>query len=313
MGFTDLLTISMPVYERRDFFEQALNSALNQTVKCRVIVVDNCSSHDYFEQVCERKGVPYYRNSENIGMARNFARGFELSDTKFVMNLQDDDQLSPDYVESFLKAYEEHPDIDIFFPDFVRLTSEGQKPHKHVLPFGYMEKGEKIIEYGIKYKLGFPYMASAIKRTKVNGFHGEYEGSGSYDWVWIYSEADKFTFYGDSRKLYVFRDHDNQDTKKNAINYSFTLPYIYDVVLKEKVTNKGLKKKAEKNAFMELFKLKSAASRKVVSSFLEKDTIFSHYLRDKLDQSFLVRMLFACPVAGVNFTYRALLKSKVIN
>ena len=114
MGFTDLLTISMPVYERRDFFEQALNSALNQTVKCRVIVVDNCSSHDFFKTVCKEKGVEYFRNSENIGMARNFARGFELSESKFVMNLQDDDQLAPDYVESFLKAYEEHPDIDVF-------------------------------------------------------------------------------------------------------------------------------------------------------------------------------------------------------
>ena len=47
--FTGLVTIAMPVYERKDFFREALDSALNQPVKCKVIVVDNCSSHDYFE------------------------------------------------------------------------------------------------------------------------------------------------------------------------------------------------------------------------------------------------------------------------
>ena len=83
MRFTDLLTISMPVYERKDFFRMALESALNQTVKCKVIVVDNCSSHDYFEKVCREKNVPYYRNDYNLGMARNFARVFELADSKF--------------------------------------------------------------------------------------------------------------------------------------------------------------------------------------------------------------------------------------
>ncbi len=313
MNHTDLLTISMPVYERRDFFVEALDSALNQTVKCKVIVVDNCSSHDFFEKVCKEKGVPYYRNNENIGMARNFARGFELATTDFVMNLQDDDQLAPNYVEAFLKAVEKHPDIDIFFPDFIRLTNNGKQPHRHVLPFGYMENGEKIIEYGIRYKLGFPYMASAIRRAKVKGFDGEYEGSGSYDWVWIYSEADKFSFFGDSRQLYLFRDHDNQDTKKNFINYRLTIPYIYDKVLAEKAIDPKLKSIASRTAFWELIHLRSVANRKEIKNFLSKENIFSDYLKEKLHNNGILRSAFLVPRTGIYFFFRSMKKVGVYN
>lgn len=311
MDYTNLLTISMPVYERKDFFLEALDSALNQTVKCKVIVVDNCSSHDYFEKVCKEKNVPYYRNDRNIGMAGNFHRGFELADTKFVMNLQDDDQISPVYVESFLEAYNKHPDIDIYFTDFIRLTASGRLQHKHILPFGYMQDGQKIIEYGIKYKLGFPYMASAIKRTIVNGFEGNLDGSGCYDWVWIYSEADKFSFFGDSQQLYVFRDHDKQDTKRNIIRYAMTLPYIYDEILRDKVSDKELKRAANQAAFWELVRLKSLADKDMIDDFMEKDTIFSHYLRKKLKTNGKLRLIFRMPQEMVRLNYRAIRRLKL--
>lgn len=312
MNSTDLLTIAMPVFERKEFFLEALESAINQTVKCKVMVIDNCSSHDYFEQVCKEKGVTYYRNERNIGMAANFSKGFELSDTPFVMNLQDDDQLAPNYVEAFQAAIGEHPDIDIFFTDFIRLTDKGKLPHKHTLPFGYMANGDKIIEYGIKYRLGFPYMASAIKRTKVNGFKCAYEGGGSFDWVWIYSEADHFSFYGDSRILYTFREHAMQDTKRNLLHYRLTIPYIYDKVLKEKVADPQLKREAGKAAFDELVRLKTHANNRVIREFLKKDTIFSNYLKEKLENDKRVSFLFRLPTPGVKFVYKALRKLAAI-
>ena len=313
MSFTDLLTISMPVYERIDFFREALDSALNQTVKCKVIVIDNCSSHDFYEKVCKEKNVTYYRNDRNIGMAANFAKGFELAETKYVMNLQDDDRLSPEYVESFVKAIEEYPDLDIFFSNFLRITADGEQPHGHTLPFGYMENGQKIIEYGIKYKLGYPYIASCIKRTIIHAFHGEYKGSGSYDWVWVYSEADKFSFYGDPRTLYHFRDHDMQDTKINSIRYSLTIPYIYEKVLLGKVTDLKLKKIALKHAFWDLIRLKSVAKRKVLRDIVEEDNIYAHYLNDKIERSLLVRLIFILPRGFVSFCFKVIRKIGIIS
>ncbi|RIH65702.1 glycosyltransferase family 2 protein [Mariniphaga sediminis] len=306
MDYTNLLTIAMPVYERKDYFLEALESAINQTVKCEIIVVDNCSSHDYFKNICEEKGITYYRNETNIGMNPNFNRCFELAGTEYVMTLQDDDILAPNYVESFLKAHTKHPDIDVFFTDFVRNTPNGKLPHRHVLPFGYMKNGQKVIEYAVKYKLGFPYLNSSIKREKFTGFYTAY--SGSNDWVWIYDNADKFVFYGDSRVLYQFRQHDQQDTKNNMLRYRFTLPYIYDAILKEKANDPEIKRKASLNAFWALIQLKSVAGRKIVNDFIKEENIFSIYLKEKLNSDRLIRTIFYMPSNFVYLVYRSLRK-----
>ena len=313
MSFTDLLTISMPCYERKDFFLEALESALNQTVKCEVIVVDNCSSHNYYEEVCRDKNVSYYRNERNIGMAANFSKGYELSDTTYVMNLQDDDRLHQEYVESFVNAVNHYPDLDIFFCDFEMITSHGILPHQHILPFGYMENGMKVIEYGITYKMGFPYLSSAIKRTKAHNYNDAADWIGSYDWEWIYSNADKFSLYGDQKKLYWYRIHDNQDTHVNSSDYTLTLPYIYDIILKEKVSDINLKRKASKNSFMELFILKSTADENVLNTYINGNTKYSYYLQSKLEENTLLKIVYFMPKWIINLSYKIFRKIGIIS
>ena len=311
MDYTDLLTIAMPVYERKDFFVEALESAINQTIKCKIIVIDNCSSHDFYEKVCLEKGITYYRNETNIGMAGNFGRCFELSETEYVMNLQDDDILSPIYVEAFVNAHKQHPDIDLFFSNFVQFNSTGKFAHHHTLPFGYMKDGSKIIEYGIRYKLGFPFMASVIKKSMYSGFYTGF--GGSYDWVWIYSIADKYTFYGDSRELYYYRAHEMQDTKDNSVTYSFTLPYIYEGILKEKTQDKELRRIATQHAFWSLVRFKSVAKKKAVNELISKDNIFSNYLRNKLEEDWLIKFLLSLPKGIVKLSYKVLAKVGMTN
>ncbi len=313
MRYTDLLTISMPVYERKEFFLDALESAINQTVKCKIIVVDNCSSHDYFEKLCKEKNISYYRNASNIGMAGNFGKGYEIAETKYVMNLQDDDLLSPEYVEWFLRAVNLHPDIDVFFSDFTLLTYKGELPHRHILPFGYIENGEEIIEYGIKYKMGFPYMTCAINRIKAFTVKEITDSIGSYDWEWVYSKADSFSFYGESRKLYKYRIHHDQDTEKSKVNYYMSLPYIYDKVLKEKVSDNRLKKKAAKNAFWELIRLKSNTNDKTLKKILNGNSKYQIYIREKLIESYLLKIIFVIPNEVFNFIYRSLRKIGLID
>lgn len=306
MGYTNLLTIAMPVYERKEFFLEALESAINQTVKCEIIVVDNASSHDYFEKICKQKGITYYRNNTNIGLYANCNRCFELAKTEYAMTLDDDDKLSPIYVESFLKAKELYPELDVYFTDFVRFSVRGKLPHPHTLPFGYMGNGEKIIEYAIRYKLGFPVNSSSIKRSKFNGFYTKFKGSN--DWLWIYSNADKFVFFGDSRILFEFREHGQQDTINNKVDYLISVSYIYDIILKEKAVVQELKKKASSNAFWTLFKIKSIAEADTINELINKDNIFSNYLKNKINSDWMMKIMFHLPQGLVNFTYKSLRK-----
>lgn len=306
MIFTDLLTIAMPVYERKEFFLEALESAINQTVKCEIIVVDNCSSHDYFERICIQKGITYYRNSTNIGLYANCNKCYELAKTEYLITLDDDDKLAPIYVESFLKAKDQYPELDVYFTDFVRNTPRGKLPHRHTIPFGYMENGIKVIDYAIRYKLGFPLNTCSIKRSKFTGFYTRFKGSN--DWLWIYSNADKFVFFGDSRVLFEFREHDNQDTRNNVVDYLITHSYIYDVILIAKAVDPQIKQKASSNAFWTLFKFKSFAKKGAINEFINDENIYSTYLENKLNSDLVIKVMFSLPRGLVNITYRSLRK-----
>jgi len=52
------LTIAFPVYKRTDYFRTALESSLNQTVRCRVLVVNNNSPQDDFKKIIASYNIP---------------------------------------------------------------------------------------------------------------------------------------------------------------------------------------------------------------------------------------------------------------
>ena len=110
---TDLVTIAIPVYERIDYFEEALNSALNQTVHCPIVVVDNGSSHDLFREIClkHQNRVRFYKNEKNMGMFYNWNKCAEYCKTKYFVILGDDDIMAPGFVEAFLDAKKKYKDI----------------------------------------------------------------------------------------------------------------------------------------------------------------------------------------------------------
>jgi len=107
MRFNSDITIAIPVFERFEFFEDALMSAVNQTVKCNVVVVDNCSSHNLFEQCVLRLDSPhiiYHRNDKNLGAIGNWNTCIDLPQTKWITILHSDDMLSLEYVEVLSKS-----------------------------------------------------------------------------------------------------------------------------------------------------------------------------------------------------------------
>lgn len=96
------LTIAIPVYERIDYFEDALRSAIDQTIACQIIVVDNNSSHEAFKFIVDsidNGRVKYYKNAENVGMIGNWNRCIELCETEYITILHDDDLLANTFVE----------------------------------------------------------------------------------------------------------------------------------------------------------------------------------------------------------------------
>ena len=305
MNFTNLLTIAIPCFERKEYFMTALESALTQTVNCTVIVVDNCSSHDYFEKVCKEKGVIYFKNETNIGLFPNINRCYTLAQSEYVKILDDDDFLSPKYVELFLRAKELHPDIDVFYSDFVVFSSNGELANDQILPFGYLENGFKIIEYGIKYGLGFPYLTCAVRKTKAQLDLSFNEGGAGYDYFWIYSNADKLSFFGERSKLHNYRIHNAKASHKESemiVNF-LTAPYINDTVLLPKIGEQKLRKIISNNTFWGLVYLKSFGDKKELEKLINSESKFGEYFNVKLNESILLKIVFIIPKRIVRIFY----------
>jgi glycosyltransferase involved in cell wall biosynthesis len=99
---TDLLTIALPVYKRTDFVRSALESAVKQTVPCRILLIDNNSPHDDFKIILEGYNNPlmtYHRNPETVPQDENFNNCFRYAQTPWVTILHDDDMLHCQFVE----------------------------------------------------------------------------------------------------------------------------------------------------------------------------------------------------------------------
>ena len=102
-----LVSIMVPVYNRRPFLADCLKSALAQTCReLEVIIVDNASTDGTWE-VCREFAradgrVRIFRNPENIGPVRNWQRCFKEAQGRYGKLLFSDDVLSSHYLEKTL-------------------------------------------------------------------------------------------------------------------------------------------------------------------------------------------------------------------
>lgn len=100
------ITILIPTFQRPLYFEQALRSAMDQTVpaeRYKILVVDNDPTQGTeTETIIKNAQFPnlrYVKNEKNIGGYANWNRGFQLADTEWICLLHDDDLLLPHCVE----------------------------------------------------------------------------------------------------------------------------------------------------------------------------------------------------------------------
>lgn len=107
LSMEDLITIALPVYKRVDFIHKAIDSALNQTVKCRVLLIDNNSPHNEFKRIVDEYNNPllsYVRTSQTVPQDENFNNCFRFSQTPWVTILHDDDMLHSQFIEMARKV-----------------------------------------------------------------------------------------------------------------------------------------------------------------------------------------------------------------
>src|SRR5882757_8740386 len=111
MAYSDLVSVTIVTYNSGRFIKRCLESVLDQKYpQVEIIVVDNASTDgtvDILEQFEDRCQIVY--NDENIGFAAAQNQAIGLSQGGWVLTLNPDVLLLPDFIQSLVDAGQMDP------------------------------------------------------------------------------------------------------------------------------------------------------------------------------------------------------------
>lgn len=133
MDSNKLVSVVIPCYNNGRFLNKTINSVLKQTYcDFEIIVVDDGSTDIFTKQYLSALTHPkikvYVKENEGVSVARNFGIAHSYSD--YILPLDADDLITPDYLESGVKVLEERPAVKL-----VSCNVEYFGYHKGIITF----------------------------------------------------------------------------------------------------------------------------------------------------------------------------------
>ncbi|MDE2261224.1 MAG: glycosyltransferase family 2 protein [Gammaproteobacteria bacterium] len=111
-----LVSVGIPVFNGEAFLEDAIRSALSQTLEdLELILCDNAST-DRTAEICRdyearEPRVRYFRNPRNLGAAANYNLAFSHARGRYFKWLAHDDRMLPLFLAKTSRVLEERPDV----------------------------------------------------------------------------------------------------------------------------------------------------------------------------------------------------------
>lgn len=124
-------SVMIPTYNCATYLRETLASVLAQDLgkeMMQIAVIDDCSS-DNPEAVVEELGrgrVEFYRQSQNVGVPKNFQTCLEKSRGYLVHQLHGDDLVREGFYQKMQKLFEQHPNIGAAFCRTIIIDEEGR-------------------------------------------------------------------------------------------------------------------------------------------------------------------------------------------
>jgi glycosyltransferase involved in cell wall biosynthesis len=297
-------TIAIPVYMRILGFSNALESAISVEGVTEVLVIDDNSNHDEFEQICHLHGnkkIKYFRNKENIGLFSNWNKCIEKASGDFVSILCSDDLIESNAFLLFAKEYKNNNDIDVFFGSFATFTNDKSDAiiHRHYNA-GKMESA-KLLKDAIINGPCFPVLAIMRKSTVLKYPFVSKPHSGN-DWLWIYSNAMNLNLHATKETINYWRRHPDQDAVKSQSITTDCFPLMFRFMQEQLATiDESLSSKALKRS-------KGAILNWLVNDFKSRTSYFKRFFSEEVESNlFLVE---AKKIISNDWLLRNLLKSK---
>jgi len=124
-----LVSVVIPTYNRPEYLQQAIASAVKQTYQnIEIIVSDNCSpeSPQAIIESFHDSRIRFWRHPENIGMLPNQMHAFKMARGKYVASLHDDDMWNEDFLAKLIPPLEANPNLIMAFCDQYIIDGNGK-------------------------------------------------------------------------------------------------------------------------------------------------------------------------------------------
>ncbi|PSB19499.1 glycosyltransferase family 2 protein [Phormidesmis priestleyi ULC007] len=115
-----IVSVCIPTFNRKELLAIAIDSVLQQTHQdFELIICDDGSidgTSDMMARLHDRR-IHYIRHPQNIGKSNNMISGFKAATGKYFIKFDDDDRLTPSFLEKTSQLLDKNPQIDFVGTD----------------------------------------------------------------------------------------------------------------------------------------------------------------------------------------------------
>ena len=215
------MSIVIPTFNRSEFLSKAIDSALEQSAQCEVVVSDHGST-DTTPELCASYGnaIKYVRRDQDDGPIIAWLDGAIRSSGEFVHFTYDDDWIEPDFVARCLEHF--NSNVGLVFSN-ARVCSE-KGADSFMYPAGQQvfesNKSSELIRHLFRRGLTISPGCALFRRKDVIAalmsnpvdLHASYHGAGPDLMLFLFCAYHYPCFAYEAEPLAVFRAHDDSIT-----------------------------------------------------------------------------------------------------
>jgi glycosyltransferase involved in cell wall biosynthesis len=256
------VSICIPTYNRAQILPYAVNSVLAQTYEDFELIICDDASPDETPTVVQQWDDPrirYLRHPQNIQRSRNMRAGFEAAQGEYFIKFDDDDALTPTFLEKTVAVLEANPQVDFVCTDHWVINARHQRDQA-ATEANSAKWGKDRLQTGVIADLlleTFGYQSLQVGSTlfrkacltAVDFMRFEADGCEDFDLLVRLAIAN-YTGYFIAERLMEYRFHGGQTSLRQDIHFlsaklfclqSYHFPHRPDLEQQRRDKLKGLK------------------------------------------------------------------------
>ncbi|KPQ34113.1 MAG: Glycosyltransferases involved in cell wall biogenesis [Phormidesmis priestleyi Ana] len=124
------VSVCIPTYNRANILPYAVKSVLNQTYSNFELLICDDASPDHTAEVVAQWHDPrirYIRHPQNIQRSRNMRSGYEAAKGEYFIKFDDDDALTPTFLEKTVAILNAQPEVDFVCTDHWVINARNER------------------------------------------------------------------------------------------------------------------------------------------------------------------------------------------